>query len=169
MLKHKNNSMEAEQFLNKLAVYGTKLGVGSIQQQLNELEKLIKNLSDINHKDRNGMTYLSIAVQQYKYEVIKLLLENDADPNIEDNLGVPPLSYVFLKQTKNTEDIVKLLLQHGADPTLGRTPQHTPLYYAKFTHAPHPQIELLEAAAANIYGGAQNQAGKEGQSQSSQS
>lgn len=151
MLEQKNELWEAEQFLNKLAVYGTTLGIGSLQQQLSELKHLIKNLSNINYKDRNGMTYLSLAVQQYKVEVVKLLLENGADPNIEDNLGVPPLSYVFLKQTENTSEIVELLLQYGADPTLGKTPKHTPIYYAKITQAPRYQIELLNDAKTKIH------------------
>lgn len=151
MPEDKVNSKETEQFLNKLAVYGTSLESESNQQQLSELEHLIKNLSDINYKDRKGMTYLSIAVQQYKGAVVKLLLENGADPNIEDNVGVPPLSYVFLKQTKSTEEIIKLLLQYGADPTLGKTPKHTPFYYAEITQAPQHQIELLKDAEAKIH------------------
>ena len=112
MQKYKYTSDEGELFLNKLAVYGTSLAKGSIQQQVGELERIIKNFSDINYRDRNGMTFLSIAVQQRKLDVIKILLENGANPNIEDNLGIPPLSYVFLKQTPNTEDIIKLLLNY---------------------------------------------------------
>lgn len=53
MLKYKYTSDEGELFLNQLAVYGTSLAKGSIQQQLSELERTIKNFSDINYRDRN--------------------------------------------------------------------------------------------------------------------
>ena len=43
MPKDKVNSKETEQFLNKLAVYGTSLESESNQQQLSELEHLIVN------------------------------------------------------------------------------------------------------------------------------
>ena len=152
MQKYKYTSDEGELFLNKLAVYGTSLAKGSIQQQLGELERIIKNFSDINYRDRNGMTFLSIAVQQQKLDVIKILLENGANPNIEDNLGIPPLSYVFLKQTPNTEDIIKLLLNYGADPISGKTLKQSPFYFAKVAQAPQQQIELLNDAAAKIHG-----------------
>ena len=145
-------SDEGELFLNQLAVYGTSLAKGSIQQQLSELERTIKNFSDINYRDRNGMTFLSIAVQQQKLDVIKILLENGANPNIEDNSGIPPLSYVFLRQTPNTDDIIKLLLNYGADPISGKTLKQSPFYFAKVTQAPQHQIKLLNDAVAKIHG-----------------
>ena len=152
MLKYKYTSDEGELFLNQLAVYGTSLAKGSIQQQLSELERTIKNFSDINYRDRNGMTFLSIAVQQQKLDVIKILLENWANPNIEDNSGIPPLSYVFLRQTPNTDDIIKLLLNYGADPISGKTLKQSPFYFAKVAQAPQHQIKLLNDAVAKIHG-----------------
>ena len=149
------------QFLNELAVYGTSLARGSIQQQTDRLEHLIDTLTDIDCQDKKGRTLLSIAVQQYKPTVVKLLLEKGANPNIEDYLGVPPLSLVFLKQTKNTEEIIKLLLQYGADPTLGKTPKHTPLYYAKLTGSPQNQVELLQTAEAKLCSNSQINDSKE--------
>ena len=149
------------QFLNELAVYGTSLARGSIQQQTDRLEHLIDTLTDIDCQDKKGRTLLSIAVQQYKTTVVKLLLEKGANPNIEDYLGVPPLSLVFLKQTKNTEEIIKLLLQYGADPTLGKTPKHTPLYYAKLTGSPQNQVELLQTAEAKLCSNSQINDSKE--------
>ena len=98
------------------------------------------------------MTFLSIAVQQQKLDVIKILLENGANPNIEDNSGIPPLSYVFLRQTPNTDDIIKLLLNYGADPISGKTLKQPPFYFAKVTQAPQHQIKLLNDAVAKIHG-----------------
>lgn len=148
MLKYKYTSDEGELFLNKLAAYGTCLAQGSIQQQLNELTEIIKNFSDINYRDKNGMTFLSIAVQQQKLDVIKILLDNGANPNIEDNSGIPPLSYVFLRQTPKTDSVIKLLLEYGADPTSGK---QTPLYVAKIAQAPQHQIDLLYDANAKLH------------------
>ena len=50
---------------------------------------------------------------------IKLLLDNGADPNIDDGDGMNALYiYIFEKYEDISIDIVKELIKHGADPFL---------------------------------------------------
>jgi len=98
------------------------------------------------------MTYLSTAVRQFKDDVVQVLLENGANPNICDNLGVSPLAYVFLKKLPNTRRIIELLLQFGADPSLGKTPKHTPFYYAEITQAEPDWVTMLQDANIKLHG-----------------
>lgn len=146
------NKLGADPLLDALAVYKTELAQGSQEEQLTHIQRLVKDLPDINYQDKSGMTYLSIAVRQFKDDVVQLLLENGANPNICDNLGVSPLAYVFLKKLPNTEKIIELLLQFGADPSLGKTPKHTPFYYAHITQAESAWIDMLQEANIKLHG-----------------
>ena len=143
------NKVGTDPFLDALAVYKTELAKGSPEKQFNQIHKLVKELPDINHQDKSGMTYLSIAVRQFKDDIVQMLLENGADPNICDNLGVSPLAYAFLKQLPNTKRIIELLLQFGADPSLGKMPKHTSFYYAH-TQAEPKWIDMLSRGECQI-------------------
>lgn len=51
------------------------------------IEQLIQAGSNLNHRDHRGRTPLFIAVMDHSMEIIKILLEYGADPNIVDNDG----------------------------------------------------------------------------------
>lgn len=148
----KSKKVGTDPLLDALAVYRTELAKGSQAQQLAHIQKLVKELSDINCQDKSGMTYLSITVRQFKDDIVQMLLENGADPNICDNLGVSPLAYTFLKKLPNTKRIIELLLQFGADPSLGKTPKHTPFYYAHITQAEPEWMDMLQKANIKLHG-----------------
>lgn len=146
------NRLGADPLLDAMAVYQTELAKGSPSAQLTQLKKMAQELPDINRQDSAGMTYLAVAVRQYKADVVQMLLENGADPNIGDNLGVYPLAYAFLKQMPDTENIIRLLLEFGADPSLGKTPKHTPFYYAKVTQADSAWEDMLQESNIKLHG-----------------
>ena len=145
------NQLGAEPLLDAMAVYKTELAKGTAARQFEYIQNLVKALPDINRKDKSGLTFLTIAVRQYKADIVQLLLENGADPNICDNLGVSPLAYAFLKYVPDTELIIRLLLQYGADPSLGKTPKHTAFYYAEVTQAAPHLVELLREANNKLH------------------
>ena len=60
-------------------------------------------------------TPLLMAIRRGNYQVVKLLLDNGADPNISDNFGSTPL---ISATHKNNYDMVKLLLDKEADVNL---------------------------------------------------
>lgn len=65
----------------------------------------------INSKDRNGNSPLSIAVSKQDLEMMRFLIENGADVNIEDFFRVPPIYYAV---TKGTKKMIELLIDKKA-------------------------------------------------------
>ena len=74
-------------------------------------ERLIRAGADVNAKTRFGSTPLIDLVRTFYYDQIAMLLENGADPYIEDNDGIsaftlaqmnPKVREMFLKQYKRT-------------------------------------------------------------------
>lgn len=106
----------------------------------------------MNISNSEGYTYLMVAVMQHKADVVKLLLEAYADPNIGRRDGVRPLAAVFLKRTEQRQEIVRLLVDHGADPSLGDRPGQTAFDFAEITQAEPHLIELLERANLRLHG-----------------
>lgn len=52
---------------------------------------------DVKRRDEKGMTVLMHTVSHGNYDVVKMLLEKGADPNIKDDNGKSVLDYVCLK------------------------------------------------------------------------
>lgn len=90
-------------------------------------------------------------------DVVKLLLEHGADPNIGDNVGIRPLAHIFLKNHKDREKIIRLLLEYGADPSiqdkLGKNAfDFVDICKTMSYKATPEEIELLEAANLKLHG-----------------
>jgi hypothetical protein len=77
---------------------------------------LLKSGVNLNFRDELGVTPLYAAIKTNDFKVVKLLLDNGADPNFSAKMGweLFPLGFAVFK--KNLE-IIKLLLEKGADPT----------------------------------------------------
>ncbi len=143
---------EMDTLLNEIAVYKTELAKGSAASQLQRIKDIIKSVPDINVSSPEGYTYLMIAVMQYKADIVKLLLEAGADPNIGRKDGVRPLAIIFLKRMDNREEIIRLLTDYGADPSLADKPGQTAFDFAEITQAEPHLIELLEQANLRLHG-----------------
>jgi len=98
-----------------------------------ELKNLLKNnITDINKPGKEGYTYLLYAIKMHYYDIVEILLKNEANPNI-----LSPRTFIpgAGKQSKpndatciesvcyNTYDIkyLKLLVKYGADVNDNRT------------------------------------------------
>ncbi len=89
-------------------------------------EFLIHNVKDINGSSKMG-TPLMAAVVKRNTEIVKLLLENKANPNISDVNGTTALLYAV--QFKNYE-IVAMLIQAKANPDMKDNRGNSALDYA---------------------------------------
>lgn len=99
------------------------------------VEKALANGANVNYTPPYRLSALTIAVKNKKYEMVKVLLEHKADPNLAVNNGFSsdtPLLYAIYN---NDAKITELLLQYGANPNQGRiihgqirvdVPQKTP-------------------------------------------
>ncbi len=91
---------------------------------------LIEKKSNIDYVSDEG-TALMAAIVRRKNELVKLLLENGANPNLSNLQKTTALMYAV--QFKNIES-VKLLLQYKADKTIVNKDQKTAFEIAVFTN-----------------------------------
>ncbi|MBR0423416.1 MAG: ankyrin repeat domain-containing protein, partial [Clostridia bacterium] len=74
-----------------------------------------------------GQTPLHYAVDNRRWEIIDLLLQHNANPNIQNNDNKTPL---HIATEYADQKMVELLLQHGADPNIQNNNNDTPLHFA---------------------------------------
>ena len=142
----------ADPLLDAIVFYKIYNDKESVEEQYENICKLVEKVPDINRRDGKGNTYLMVAAVNYKEDIVKLLLLNGADPNIGDKTGVRPLAYLFLKEKESREDIIKLLLQYGADPSIQDKPGQNAFDFAKICGAEPHLIALLEEANMKLHG-----------------
>ncbi|MBV1929460.1 MAG: ankyrin repeat domain-containing protein [Gammaproteobacteria bacterium] len=91
----------------------TPLIVAANRGETETIRVLLKHGADINKRSDGDSTALSRGI--HHINVVKLLLNGGADPNIADGFGRTPLLYA--SAYKGNIDIVNLLLANGADIT----------------------------------------------------
>lgn len=82
-----------------------------------KIRRLLELGADINGKDEGGMTALLWASQLGLYSIMKILLENGADPNVRSDWGYTPMACV-----RGNAELEEMLLSSGYNmDTLERT------------------------------------------------
>ena len=102
-------------------------------------------------------TPLSLAASYGHIDVVRLLLEHNADANSQDNIGYTPLHDVIRSDSFKAErtQMVQLLLKHGANPN-ARSRLKTPLHLASMN------ADLLDVSRLLLEHGADLDAKDEG-------
>lgn len=108
---------------------------------------LLSNGTDPNRKSR-GNTFLCIAVSEEQVEVVRLLLEANADPNLKCDTY---RDFTPLHKAVATEqlEVAKLLLDAGANVNAIRKYGDTPLHWA-MNIGQSDMVKLLLEAGANV-------------------
>ena len=88
--------------------------MASYRGNIDVAKYLIANVKDVNYNSGMG-TALMGAVYKNQFDLVNLLLENKANPNLVDANGASAL--ILATQTGNVE-MVKLLLKFKADKTV---------------------------------------------------
>lgn len=91
-------------------------------------EYLAKNVKDINYNSPSG-TALAAAAVKGNTAMVKVLLENKANPDLPDGMGMTPLLYA--SQFENKE-IIQLLLKYKANKQLKSNEGKSAMDYAVF-------------------------------------
>ena len=100
----------------------------------------------------NGKSPLHYAAQFGYTDMVKLLLDAGADPNMSDSWGLTPLHWASEPSTEDVDQatamsVVKLLLNSGADPNKadkqGRTPLHSAAQVKVFHYKNRKIVQLL--------------------------
>ena len=96
--------------------------------------EMLESGADINYRGGDyGQTALMASSRDGHYEIVKLLLESDAIPNIRDNLGNTALMYASFSGLDRDLPIVKLLLESGANPNISDNDGDTAYDLALYT------------------------------------
>lgn len=110
--------------------------------KINEL--LRKNVSPDTRRRSDRTPAIVIAAQSASTAVVKLLLDNDANPNLSDNRGQTAL---MIRSVVGDTTMIKLLLSYGADPNRADTGQETALMKAVRGRKFKAAQALIEAGA----------------------
>jgi ankyrin repeat protein len=84
-------------------------------EDLSEILSEMKNISNPNFQDYEGVSYLHMACQAHSLEAIKILLELGANPNLNDNYESSPVTWALGSLNINNKAILELMLQYGLD------------------------------------------------------
>lgn len=105
------------------------------------IRTLLKQRTDVNAAQPDGMTALHWAAYRDDFETAKALVEAKADVRVTNHYGVTPLS---LACQNGSAAIVELLIAHGADPNTTLRGGETVLITAARTGKPGAVAALLK-------------------------
>ena len=77
-----------------------------------------------------GITPLSCAAYDTRIECAQVLLDHNANVNLQDDHGLTPLHDAIMGDGEHKLDTARRLLEHGADPNICDDSHSTPLHQA---------------------------------------
>uniref|UniRef100_A0A6C0I8P2 J domain-containing protein n=1 Tax=viral metagenome TaxID=1070528 RepID=A0A6C0I8P2_9ZZZZ len=101
-----------------------------------ECKKMLDNLSKdgqsklVNAKDKFGDTPLHVAIQFNKTNMLKMLIDAGANPNLENRNTLTPLMSALL--ISGNPEAIKILAENGANLDTEDNGKPSPLEYAKY-------------------------------------
>lgn len=111
---------------------------------LEEIKQFIRGRGNVNKTDSDhGRSLLFWATKEGHEEIVSFLLENGADPNLEDHDGWTPISWALEGQ------ILNMLISSGANVNHVNKHDETPLFSAVRFGEAIEQVEILLKAQAN--------------------
>lgn len=117
--------------LNKVDSSFTKLHRACLLNDDTQVKKHIHKV-DNNLHDSSNRYPIHLATVNGNFAIIKLLIENGANPNVQDNEGNTPM----IKSIEcGHEHLVKYFLSNGADPNLSDLDNNTALHWAIMTES----------------------------------
>jgi len=120
----------------------TVLSLACYRGQIKITNLLISRNANVNHRRLSGDTVLQLALQQMRHDIVKILLESQADPFSSEGL-----SYLSIPILKNDTRSLMLLLRVGLNVNYLNPRNETPLYQALTDHHSEIVVLLLEEKA----------------------
>lgn len=115
--------------LNKVDSSFTKLHRACLLNDDTQVKKHLHKVDNNSH-DTSNRYPIHLATVNGNFAIVKLLIENQANPNVQDNEGNTPL----IKSIEcGHEHLVKYLLSNGADPNISDLDNNTALHWAVMT------------------------------------
>lgn len=134
---------------NKYIIFSLMQAVDN--KEFNKVRNFLRNNHnniDINHQDVGGSTVLHIAAFNDDPQMVRLLLQYQADPNIVDDQGQGAL---HASAGHSNAAIMQQLFDAGANPDIADNSGYTPLHIAAMYDEIEPvQLLLQQGADRNI-------------------
>jgi hypothetical protein len=124
--------------------YGNSLIDAADTNNIDILKALIARKQDVNSKGKFQTTALHRAIAKGNYEAAKILLENNANPNLADLGGATAL---HIAARSNDVKAIKLLLEHNANINAKDKEGLTPLHRATAANSSKAIEELTNNGA----------------------
>ncbi len=114
----------------------------ALQNAETPLIRLIADKADINQRDDLGNSPIHLALSKNKDEILKFLLEKNADVNVPGRSGakINDQTVLYLAIARADEDLVRQLLERGADPNKTDSLGSLPLVEAVIDSDANPNI-----------------------------
>jgi ankyrin repeat protein len=132
--------------------YNKELIIASENGELDLVKKYISGGADVNFMGPNSAALHCAAFNGHE-EIVQLLLENGANPNLVDNQQFVPLQ---LAVSKSKTNICKILIQHGADVMVKTQQDGTLLHLAAtadyYKISDIPEINQIDINAKDFQG-----------------
>ncbi len=116
------------------------------RDDVSDVKRHLQQGIDVNARDDNGRTLLSVATETGRVEIVEYLVSKGADINAKDNSGQTPLHHAAIK---GDLAMVKHLVESGADIKAKDIHGAAPLDYAVESGAPTEVIEYLKSKGAD--------------------
>lgn len=123
------DSAETEELESNFPETATPLMISAASGDISGVEKLIAKGANIHAQDEDLTTALHYAVYYDEVEVVELLLNEGANPNISDYYSTA----LIVAVANESYDIVALLYNAGADPTIEDVSGYSALDYFEVT------------------------------------
>merc|ERR1712137_275932 len=127
-------SVVAEESEGNLETLLKDIELGNVHRVESAIEA---NENLLNHPHTDGNTALHLAAQTGDVDLVNMLLDNDADVNIQNDKGATPLHLAIIN---NFPAVVRLLLPHRPSMSLAAEGYGTPL----MTAAVMERMDLLK-------------------------
>ena len=131
--------------------------VNTNQADYEAIRFFVEKGADVNIKDKDGITPLSLLIKEGKDEdeyvlpIAEYLISHNADLNIYDKNNQGPLSFLyhrFDRYKKNIDTLTRLFLENGANPNCTYYENATPLYKCAYSGKAEMCNLILEHGAA---------------------
>ena len=117
--------------LNKVDSSFTKLHRACLLNDDTQVKKHLQKVDNNSH-DSSHRYPIHLATVNGNFAILKLLIDNGANPNVQDNEGNTPL----IKSIEcGHEHLVKFFLSNGADPNISDMDNNTSLHWAIMTES----------------------------------
>ena len=142
--KSREQALDAARFLLKHGAEYTIYLAAAFRDSEFVRSSLQRDRSHANHSDTQWWRPITAAARRADSEMVKLLLEHEADPNLPED-GAPVGEALWTAVYQNQPEMVKLLLEHGANPNTSPESSGSAVMHAR--HNPEVLALLLRYGA----------------------